>query len=136
MYRKETSRSSNGGLQMKTEALAEGWQEVAAMVAADLASWRAAHPRATWTELETVVQAATQRLQARFLTDLAAASPSADLAATPPAERPRCPDCEGELIARGHQRRRLLTPGQPTPLQLERSYAVCAACGRGLFPPG
>ena len=121
---------------MDANALTQGWQELSDVVAAELAAWRQEHPRATLAELETVVQAALQRLQARFLTDLAAASPAADLATTPPAARPRCPDCGGELVPRGQRRRQVLTPGQPTPLTLERSYAVCRACGRGHFPPG
>ena len=121
---------------MDAEALTQGWQALSDMVAVELAAWRQAHPRATWAELEAVVQAALQRLQARFLTDLAAASPAADLPAASPADRPRCPDCGGDLVARGRRRRQILTPGQPTPLALARSYAVCQACGRGLFPPG
>ncbi|HEY8742381.1 MAG TPA: hypothetical protein VIU62_04740 [Chloroflexota bacterium] len=121
---------------MDVKALAQGWEELSAVLATELAEWRAAHPRATLTELEGAVQTTLQRLQARLLSDLAAASPSADLGATPPAERPRCPDCDGELVARGQRRRQILTAGQPTPLSLRRSYAVCRACGRGLFPPG
>jgi predicted RNA-binding Zn-ribbon protein involved in translation (DUF1610 family) len=65
-----------------------------------------------------------------------AASPSADLAATPPAERPRCPACGGALAARGRKTRAVLTPGQAEPVAIARSYAVCSACGAGLFPPG
>jgi hypothetical protein len=136
MYGRQTTIALSEGLSMDAEALTQGWQALSTVVAAELAAWRQAHPRATLAELESAVQAATQRLQARFLTDLAAASPAADLTTTPPADRPRCPDCGGDLVARGQRRRQILTPGQPTPLTLVRSYAVCQACGRGLFPPG
>ncbi len=121
---------------MDAAHLAQGWTERAATIAEELTAWREAHPRATLAELEAAVQAALSRLQARYLTDLVAASPSADLAATPVGERPACPQCGGRLQARGRQPRRLLTPGQATPLTITRSYAVCTACGAGVFPPG
>lgn len=113
-----------------------GWQELSGQVQGELAAWRRAHPRATLTEIEAAAGAALQRLQARYLRDLVAASPSADLAATPPAERPRCPECGGALAARGQQPRAVLTPGQAEPVAITRSYAVCQACGAGLCPPG
>jgi hypothetical protein len=116
-------------------AAAQAWAELAAVVGTELEAWRQAHPRATLAEIEAAVQTTLQQLQARLLTDLVAASPSADLAATPPAERPRCPDCGGTLQPRGRRTRQVLTPGQLAPLRLERSYAVCSACGHGLFPP-
>lgn len=112
------------------------WRELSARVHDDLAAWRAAHPRATLTEIEAAVAEATRRLQAQYLRDLVAASPSADLAALPPGERPRCPACGGRLAPRGQHAREVLTPGQSEPLRLRRSYAVCPACGAGLFPPG
>jgi hypothetical protein len=112
------------------------WEELSRVVQADLAAWRAAHPRATLAEIEAAVGAATRRLQARYLHDLVVASPSADLTATPPADRPACPRCGGRLIPRGRGGRDVLTPGQPEPVRIRRSYAVCAACGAGHFPPG
>ena len=113
-----------------------GWQELSGQVQGELAAWRRAHPRATLTEIEAATATALQRLQARYLRDLVAASPSADLAATPAAARPRCPACGGALAARGRQTRAVLTPGQAEPVAVTRSYAVCSACGAGLFPPG
>ena len=112
------------------------WQELSGQVQGELAAWRHAHPRATLTAIEGAVGAAVQRLQARYLRDLVAASPSADLAAVPPALRPRCPECGGALEARGRQPRAVLTPGQAEPVAFRRSYAVCSACGAGRFPPG
>jgi ribosomal protein S27AE len=113
-----------------------GWQELSQQVQADLAAWRQAHPRASLTAIEAATAAALQQLQARYLQDLIAASPSADLATTPPPARPRCPTCGGALEARGHQTRAVLTPGQAAPVPVTRSYAVCSACGAGHFPPG
>lgn len=121
---------------MAGEVDERGWRELSGQVQGELAAWRRAHPRATLTESEAATAAALQQLQARYLRDLVAASPSADLAATPPPERPRCPACGGALQARGQQTRAVLTPGQAEPVEVRRSYAVCAACGAGLFPPG
>ena len=112
------------------------WDELSRVVQADLTAWRAAHPRATLTEIEAAVGDATRRLQARYLQDLVATSPSADLATTPPAARPVCPQCGGRLVPRGRSDRAVLTPGQAEPVVIRRSYAVCTGCGAGLFPPG
>ena len=112
------------------------WAILQETVQQELVAWRAAHPRATLAEIEAAVGEATRRLQAQYLQDLVAASPAADLAALPPAERPACPQCGGRLLPRGQHVRQVLTPGQPEPVRLRRSYAVCAACGAGLSPPG
>ena len=112
------------------------WTELNGAVQQELVAWRQAHPRATLAEIEAAVGAALQRVQARYLRDLVAASPLADVAGLPAAERPRCPDCGAALAARGRHARRVLTPGQAEPLAFRRSYAACPACGRGLSPPG
>jgi hypothetical protein len=112
------------------------WSELNGAVQQELVAWRQAHPRATLAEIEAAVGAALQRVQARYLRDLVAASPLADVARQPAAERPRCPDCGATLVAHGRHERRVLTPGQPEPLAIRRSYAACPACGRGPFPPG
>jgi hypothetical protein len=111
------------------------WRGVAEEVGRELADWRAAHPRATLAEIEAVVLEAMERLQARYLEDLAQASAAADLAAAPAEGRPTCPECGGRLAAAGRQERAVLTPRQRAPLRLRRSYGVCPACGAGLFPP-
>lgn len=116
--------------------LQAGWAELSAGVAQELADWRVAHPRATLAEIERAVGAAMERLQAGYLTDLVQASAAADLAGTPPAERPRCRGCGGELEPQGRRERAVLAPRQSAALRLRRSYAECSACGSGVFPPG
>lgn len=116
--------------------LAQGWAELEAANRTELLAWRRAHPRATFAEIEAFTQAVSARQYARYLSDLAAASPATDLASTPPAERPVCAACDGALTPSGQRTRRLLTPGVAEPLQLRRSYAICQHCGRGVFPPG
>ena len=111
------------------------WAQVVAEVTSGFADWRAAHPRATLRELEAALDERWARARARLLEDAALASRAADLTSQPVTERPRCPDCGGTLQARGQRRRRVTVTGDQT-VELRRSYAVCPACGAGLFPPG
>lgn len=91
----------------------------------DLRRWRAAHPDATFTEIEQAVDAQLRDVRAGLLAGLAG---EADDAAS------RCPDCGTRLIRRGTHTRTLWTQGD-VPVVLTRSYATCPACGTGLFPP-
>jgi len=120
----------------EVERVLPGWRALAESVAEELTAWRRAHPRATLTEIETVVFDVGQRLQALALQQVVQASATADVAAQPAAERPTCPTCSGQLEPRGRQRRTIRPARQRTPLELDRSYAVCAERGAGLFPPG
>jgi hypothetical protein len=120
----------------EVEQILPGWQATSQAVARELAAWRRAHPSATLTEIEDAVFEAMQQLQARALGDVVQASAAADLAAQPTDERPRCPRCGGQLEPRGRQRRTVRPARQRTALDIDRSYAVCATCGAGLFPPG
>ena len=122
---------------MDGERIRAGWDGLAEAVERELIEWRAAHPQATLTEIEAAVQAALCRLRARYLSDLVHASAAANLRETPAEARPRCATCGGALRAQGGPRARaVLTPGQPEPLRLARSYGECEACGSGVFPPG
>jgi hypothetical protein len=118
------------------QGLRPGWEALGAEVAGELAAWRQAHPRATLAAMEQAVLEAVGRLQARVLEDLAHASPAAEVGATAPEERPRCPACDVALEGRGRHEREVLTAHRRQPLRLRRRYAVCPSCGAGLFPPG
>lgn len=97
-------------------------------IGAALGEWRAAHPRATWDEIEDEVQRQVAGLQATWMAQLAGAPPAEE----PP---PRCPTCAGALRRAGRRTRQLVTRmGRTVPL--ERPYYVCPACGAGVFPPG
>lgn len=91
----------------------------------DLRRWRAAHPDATFTEIEQAVDAQLRDVRAGLLAELAREADDAEF---------RCPDCGNRLIRRGAQTRTLWTQGE-APVALTRSYATCPACGTGLFPP-
>lgn len=118
------------------EQILPGWQAASQAAGHELAEWRRAHPKATLTEIENAVYEAMQKLQAQALGEVVQASSVADMATQSRTERPRCPTCGGQLEPRGRQRRRVRPARQRATLNLNRTYAVCATCGAGLFPPG
>ncbi len=122
--------------QDEVEQILPGWQAASQSVAQELAEWRRAHPKATLTEIETAVFEAMQKLQAQALGEVVQASAAVDLGAQSAHERAGCPACGGQLEPRGRQRRRIRPARQRATLELDRTYAVCATCGAGLFPPG
>lgn len=114
---------------------AEQWSRDAASVWTGMADWRAAHPQATFSEIEAALDERLNQVRARVLADLALASTAADLQAASAEERPRCERCGTVVQARGQSERRLVTQGGAE-VRLRRSYATCPACGDGSFPPG
>ena len=113
----------------------EQWQRDAASVWTGMADWRAAHPKATFSEIEAALDERLNQVRARVLADLALASTAADLRAASAAERPRCERCGTMLQARGRSERGVVTQGGAE-VRLVRSYATCPRCGDGAFPPG
>jgi hypothetical protein len=83
-------------------------------------------------EIETELDTRLSRIRARLLEDLALTSAAALW--NKPAVPPLCPDCHTPLDDAGAKTRTLQTHGGQE-LELTRSYAVCPACGTGLFPP-
>ncbi|MDP8924938.1 MAG: hypothetical protein M3O34_18980 [Chloroflexota bacterium] len=98
-----------------------------------MADWRAAHPKATFSEIEAALDERLDQVRARVLADLALASAAAEVTGESAEERPRCERCGGVLHARGSSERRLLTRGGAA-VRLERTYATCPRCGDGTFP--
>lgn len=111
------------------------WQPLSQETLHAMQEWRRQHPRATFQEIESSLDAQLARLRAQMLEDLALSSPSADLPTMREAERPRCSACGSVLEAQGKQTRTLVTEHDQT-VELSRSYATCPQCGAGLFPPG
>jgi YgiT-type zinc finger domain-containing protein len=111
------------------------WGELAAEAFLGMKEWRLQHPKATFKEIEQALDARLSVLRARMLQDVALASAAADVPAQPAAARPGCPACGAALVARGRGTRVVATTHGQT-VTLPRSYAVCPACGTGLFPPG
>jgi hypothetical protein len=100
-----------------------------------MADWRAAHPKATFNEIEAALDERLSPVRARVLADLALASAAADAGSESAEDRPRCGRCAGVLQPRATSERTLLTQGGAE-VRLRRSYAACPTCGDGTFPPG
>jgi DNA-directed RNA polymerase subunit RPC12/RpoP len=69
----------------------------------------------------------------RLLTDTANQSVKAEWTGNEVAQV--CPDCGAKIIKKGKKKRILLTR-DGREVVLDREYAVCPACGQGIFPPG
>ncbi len=110
------------------------WRELAEEAITGMTEWRLQHPKATCKEIETALDERLARVRARMLEDAALASEARDISAAAPPERPKCLGCGQALEARGEETRALTTNHNQT-ITLKRSYAVCPACGAGLFPP-
>jgi YgiT-type zinc finger domain-containing protein len=108
-------------------------QEIVEIVTG-LREWRAQHPRATFAEMERVVDERFNAARARVLEEMALASRAADVSGAAPADRVRCPSCGKALKPQGKKGRTVLVQGGNA-VHLERDYALCPSCGAGLFPP-
>lgn len=109
--------------------LEAGWEEAYQQVMIEVATWRREHPRATFTEIENVIDERMNRLRAQMLTDTAVWSREA-------VERGAvCPRCGQAARGRGKKKRSLQTQGGES-VTLEREHAVCEGCGQAFFPPG
>jgi DNA-directed RNA polymerase subunit RPC12/RpoP len=111
------------------------WAQQIEAVVGRVRAWRTAHPRATFREIAAAVDAELNPVRAQLLGEAATTSPAARFTEVSEAERPRCSQCGGKLVGRGRHRRQVTTHGD-VPVALEREYGVCAACKRGVFPPG
>lgn len=92
-----------------------------------LANWQATHPDATFLEMEEAVEAQLHRLRASLLTE------QTERVFAP--EHPTCRECGAQMEPRTERDRHVVLGGDAT-VDLQRPYAVCPACGAGLFPPG
>ncbi len=95
-----------------------------------LRRWRAAHPHATFNEIEGAVDAEMQRVRARLVAEAAGDGAAWGEDPVPPA----CPTCGQRMQARGTRTRRMTVAGEQA-VTLTRTYTVCPVCGTGLFPP-
>ena len=101
--------------------------QILAQAETAIRQWRAAHPTATFAEIEAELdrelRAARARLLAAVVPDVPAGTP------------PICSTCGRSMVWRGTQERSLRTDGDQA-VPLRRAYAHCPHCGSGLFPPG
>jgi hypothetical protein len=89
-------------------------------------AWRAAHPHATFAEIEVE---ATRQVAALRRELIAAA-----LAAEEPAAAPNCPAC-GRAMVRNGTGQRTITTSQAERVPITGPRYRCPACGAERFPP-
>jgi predicted RNA-binding Zn-ribbon protein involved in translation (DUF1610 family) len=108
------------------------WAAEAGAVLGGFKEWRLQHPKAMLSEIEAALDERWAVARARLLSDAAQASEAADLRR---GTAVRCPQCGERMAVRGPEARTLTTTHEQ-PIALRRHYAVCAACGEALSPPG
>ncbi len=113
----------------------QNWQALFEAATIALKTWRAAHPEATFNDIEDNVDGELARLRAQLLQDLAQANPATDWRRRPKEKRPVCPDCGLPLQANGKQVRQLITDREQV-VELRRQQGRCPGCGGSVFPPG
>ncbi len=94
-------------------------------LAAEVRTWRRAHPTATLTEIERELDARLAAARADLLAEVAADAPDDAVC---------CPECGGPLVRRGERTRTVRTTGDAT-IALTRGYLSCPVCATGVFPP-
>src|SRR3712207_9129078 len=91
---------------------AERWSRDAASVWTRMADWRAAHPKATFGEIEAALDERLNQVRARVLADLALASAAAEVAGASGEERSGCRRWGTGLHAPGGGDRKPVAPGR------------------------
>ncbi len=99
-----------------------------------VSSWREAHPRATFTDIENSVDEQLAQLRTKMIQDLVQESKLVNIKELPHEERPLCPACGKPLAANGTQTRQLITHHDQV-IELERSKGYCRDCRVSFFPP-
>ncbi len=118
---------------MKKGDLQVSWSGMSDEIMKGVADWRKQHPKATFREIEAEIDQRLSGLRARMLSDTANQSAKAEWDENESGVL--CPDCGAKILKKGKKKRILLTrDGQR--VELDREYAVCPACGQGIFPPG
>ena len=108
------------------------WQKLIDEVLSGMAEWRTQHPKATFGEIERETMRRVANLQARIMEEVAQASRAVEWEESDP---PICPECGAKMNPRGEHERGVQVSGGGE-VKLKRAYAVCPACGAGIFPPG
>ncbi len=95
---------------------------------AELRVWRAAHPHATFYDIEVETERQLARVRAALVSELV--QDGADEVA-----RPACPTC-GEPMQQVGQQERTVSLAYDEPVTVRGPRYRCLACGAGIFPPG
>jgi hypothetical protein len=120
---------------MDTDRIFAQLAQETAEIMSGIREWRAAHPRATFAEIQTAVDERLNQVRARVLEEVAQASQAAAGADLTPTERPLCATCGERMTPKGSRPRTVLVQGEQT-VTLTRNYWCCPTCEAALFPPG
>src|SRR5690242_6298285 len=93
------------------EELDAVWRALSEDLLAEVKTWRGAHPKATFQELEQAIHERMSRLEAQVLQEAALTSPTSDWSHAPMRDHPHCPACGTALLARGKHSRHLQGAG-------------------------
>ena len=111
----------------KAKLIHEAEAEMATLLA-EAAEWQAAHPAATWDEIELEVLQLRQRFGAHLGRVMVKCREEQR-----PVPGPRCPECGKEMRYKGDKERCMVSLlGE---IRLKRGYYYCSACQRSIFPP-
>jgi hypothetical protein len=88
--------------------------------------WRAAHPQATFAEIEVEAMRQVAARQAELI--------ATALAVDEPDDAPTCDLC-GRVMARNGTRRRTIVTGQQERVTIHGQRYRCSVCGTELSPP-
>lgn len=113
----------------------EKWEELFSRIKVTIKEWREENPRATLSEIEAKVDEELSQGRAQMIEDMALVSKMADISGRWAGKRPKCPQCGGEVVANGRQKRKLKTDYERE-IELERSKGYCPQCEVSFFPPG
>ncbi len=84
------------------------WEQLAREVLSGMKDWRSQHPRATFAEIEEVIEEQVAKMRARMLEDVVQWR---EMGAKGSEPQMRCTACGGELEERGKHVRHLTTQG-------------------------
>ena len=70
------------------------WWPLVEQMLTEMKAWRLEHPTASFSTIETALDARLHALRARMLEDLSLATPAALFREESAATRPRCPTCD------------------------------------------
>ena len=118
-----------------TSKIDKRWQELFEVAMSEVSEWRGHHKKASFTEIEEVLDKQLSGVRAQLLQDLVGSSASADLRRQAKEDRPTCPECGEALLANGQHTREVTTTHEQR-VQITRSYGRCPVCGCGFFPSG
>ncbi len=95
----------------------------------ELMKWDEENPEPDLTQIEDVVLELRKRFGERMAKAVVKRQEKRQ-----PAEKMNCPECEGELEAKGEKNNEVET--RLGLMQIERGYYYCPKCKQGIFPPG